>query len=191
MAFNPRYAAYAASQGRTPETQLDHDRIAWPGGVMTGYVQFIARMAKDFEVAFPAYCHRSVVYDHQRFTAFVVSRAVVCACCASYSVDACECSLYPCVEGNHSTCPDFEFVRCIPSPEAKAYEDGDDLSGRLMCYRCRHSFPAPRHALYATPVTCLGCGAVDARYEHKCAEDDPLRHTSGWPYDDPTVDCDC
>lgn len=75
--------------------------------------------------------------------------------------------------------------------QVRRYSDGECLRGRLMCYRCRHSFPAPPNALFASPVECPNCKAVDPRFEHKCSPDDPLRHSAGWPYDDPTVKCDC
>lgn len=35
---NPRYAAYCAAHGRTPEDMLAHDEQEWPGGKMCGYV---------------------------------------------------------------------------------------------------------------------------------------------------------
>jgi len=73
----------------------------------------------------------------------------------------------------------------------RLYVEGEDLTGRLMCYRCRHSFPAPKGVLMAQDVKCPNCKAVDAYYQHKCHESDPNRHSAGWPYDDPTVDCDC
>lgn len=71
------------------------------------------------------------------------------------------------------------------------YIKGENLYGRLMCYRCRHSFPAPEVCGMASPVECPNCGAVDDYYQHKCHESDPNRHSAGWPYDDPTVECDC
>lgn len=42
MKWNPRYAAYARAHGRTPEAMLEHDRGAWPGGRMTGFMCWIA-----------------------------------------------------------------------------------------------------------------------------------------------------
>ncbi len=35
--WNPRFVLYAEKHGRTPEGQLEHDRIAYPGGCMTGF----------------------------------------------------------------------------------------------------------------------------------------------------------
>jgi len=36
--WNPRYVAYAASYGRTPEAQMEVDRIEWPGGRLAGFL---------------------------------------------------------------------------------------------------------------------------------------------------------
>jgi hypothetical protein len=35
---NPRYLAYAGEHGHTVEQQLEHDRAAWPGGHMCGFI---------------------------------------------------------------------------------------------------------------------------------------------------------
>jgi hypothetical protein len=50
--YNPRFKAYAVSQGRTPEDQLVHDSEAWPGGKMAGFTLWVheqwARWSKLF-----------------------------------------------------------------------------------------------------------------------------------------------
>ena len=69
--------------------------------------------------------------------------------------------------------------------------DGDDLTNRLMCYRCRYSFPKPPVCYRSDKVTCPNCHEVDDYDQHKCAPTDPLRQPLGWPYDDPTVPYDC
>lgn len=77
-------------------------------------------------------------------------------------------------------------------PAVHPYVDGENLKGRLMCYRCRHSFPAPDNVISRFwDVTCPQCGRVDMYQHHKCDASDPLRHPLGWPYDDPTVPYDC
>jgi hypothetical protein len=73
----------------------------------------------------------------------------------------------------------------------RPYVEGEDLKGRMMCYRCYYSFPAPIDKLMAQDVKCPNCKTVDAYYQHKCHESDPNRHSAGWPYDDPTVPYDC
>lgn len=35
--YIPRFVAYAAAHGRTPDEQLAHDREEWPGGVAVGF----------------------------------------------------------------------------------------------------------------------------------------------------------
>ena len=74
----------------------------------------------------------------------------------------------------------------------RPYVDGGNLAGRIMCYHCWHSFLSPPKATHRyNSVECLNCGEVEMREQYKCAENDPLRHSLGWPYDDPTVPYDC
>jgi len=39
--IQPRYLAYAQAHGRTPDEMLAHDRGAWPGGCMTGFMVWV------------------------------------------------------------------------------------------------------------------------------------------------------
>ena len=74
----------------------------------------------------------------------------------------------------------------------RPHVDGEDLTGRLMCYHCRHSFLIPKNATSRwTRVKCRNCGKVEDREHFRTHEDDPLKNSLGWPYDDPTVDYDC
>ncbi len=41
--WNPRYVAYATAHGREPEDMLTHDREAWPGGQMVGFMLWMSR----------------------------------------------------------------------------------------------------------------------------------------------------
>jgi hypothetical protein len=43
VAWNPRYLAYAKAHGHEgdPEGMLEHDREAWPGGCMCGFMLWI------------------------------------------------------------------------------------------------------------------------------------------------------
>lgn len=41
--WNPRYVAYATAHGREPEDMLEHDREAWPGGQMVGFMVWMSR----------------------------------------------------------------------------------------------------------------------------------------------------
>jgi hypothetical protein len=38
---NPRYIAYAAAHGETPDGMLEADRLSWPGGSMAGFTIWI------------------------------------------------------------------------------------------------------------------------------------------------------
>lgn len=52
-AFSPNFRAYAAAHGRTPEAQLAHDEAAWPGGIMTGFMLWIAERKRAFKAEHP------------------------------------------------------------------------------------------------------------------------------------------
>ncbi len=40
--WNPKYVAYAAEAGRTPEAQMAHDKIHYPGGCMAGFIVWVS-----------------------------------------------------------------------------------------------------------------------------------------------------
>ena len=42
MNWNPRFAAYATSHGKTPEEMLRYDEEFYPGGRMAGFVIWIS-----------------------------------------------------------------------------------------------------------------------------------------------------
>lgn len=44
--WNPIYLAYATAHGRTPEAQLEADRVTYPGGNMTGFILWVSRRAR-------------------------------------------------------------------------------------------------------------------------------------------------
>lgn len=50
-AYQPYYLAYCRAEGRTPEAQLAHDDARFPGGVMTGYILWIAEQWRRFAAA--------------------------------------------------------------------------------------------------------------------------------------------
>lgn len=56
MKWNPRFVAYAKAHGKTPSGMLKHDEEAWPGGIMCGFVLWIAEMKKKFLKSDPNHC---------------------------------------------------------------------------------------------------------------------------------------
>lgn len=42
MGYQPRFIAYATAHGRTPDEQIEQDRIDWPGGVMCGFILWMS-----------------------------------------------------------------------------------------------------------------------------------------------------
>lgn len=51
--YNPRYEAYARSNGRSVPEQLAQDRIDWPGGRMAGFVLWNNDQIRAFGSAHP------------------------------------------------------------------------------------------------------------------------------------------
>lgn len=49
--FQPRFAAYARVHGRTPEEQIAHDKTAWPGGVMCGFILWNGARWREWRAA--------------------------------------------------------------------------------------------------------------------------------------------
>ena len=81
MAWNPRFVAYAAAHGRTPEAQSDHDRQEWPGGMMVGFMLWMSDRQRDFLAAHPEAFfvgwngRRSEIQDFAAWDAFLSGQA--------------------------------------------------------------------------------------------------------------------
>jgi hypothetical protein len=46
--WNPRYVAFARSQGRAPEAQREHDREQWPGAAAVPFMLWIREQWRAF-----------------------------------------------------------------------------------------------------------------------------------------------
>jgi hypothetical protein len=49
-AWNPRYAAYALSHGKTENEMRDQDEIEYPGGRMTGFTVWISEKWRTWKM---------------------------------------------------------------------------------------------------------------------------------------------
>jgi hypothetical protein len=50
--WNPRYVAYAAAHGWSPEAMMIKDRAEWPGGEMTGFILWIQQHVRAWNRAY-------------------------------------------------------------------------------------------------------------------------------------------
>lgn len=46
--WNPRYVAFARSQGRTPDAQREHDREEWSGAAAMPFMLWIRKQWREF-----------------------------------------------------------------------------------------------------------------------------------------------
>lgn len=70
--MNPRFLAYCKAHGRTAKQQLKQDRIDWPGGVMCGFILWIAKKREEFyKVNRNAFLDRWTICDQEAWTKFL------------------------------------------------------------------------------------------------------------------------
>lgn len=70
-AWNPRYVAFAASQDRTPEAQLEHDRQKFQGGCMVPFILWISEKKRTFRARHPELCIGDAIKDQDAWTRFL------------------------------------------------------------------------------------------------------------------------
>jgi hypothetical protein len=98
--WNPRFEAYARAHGRSPEAMLEHDRKAWPGGCMTGFMLWIGEQWTAWltpqDRKYGATTQRAkdilTAEDHAAFDAWLQKRHATgspLACCGGRSSDPC------------------------------------------------------------------------------------------------------
>lgn len=51
--WTANFTAYARAHGREPAAMLERDRERWPGGVMCGFILWVAARKLEFAGAFP------------------------------------------------------------------------------------------------------------------------------------------
>ena len=74
--MNPRYVAYAAAHGRTVEAQMAHDREAFPGGCMTGFILWMHEAWTRWSASEGRERHAvKSTADHARFDAWLQQAA--------------------------------------------------------------------------------------------------------------------
>jgi hypothetical protein len=74
--YAPEYTAYAQAHGRLPAEMMEHDRAAWPGGCMCGFILWMSEQKQAFWKACPsAFLDRDTIYDLAAWTAFLQSVA--------------------------------------------------------------------------------------------------------------------
>lgn len=74
---NPRYLQYARAHGRSGEEQLAHDKEAWPGGAMCGFILWM-KQARGDAYARPETRCRGRIGGH-------LDDRVRCEACEAYS----------------------------------------------------------------------------------------------------------
>ncbi|WP_213308245.1 hypothetical protein [Paraburkholderia sacchari] len=72
--WNPRFAAYAASRGMTPEQASAADRITYPGGRFAGFVVWNSQRIREFLQETGE--HRSVTTHFGLYDAWLARRFV-------------------------------------------------------------------------------------------------------------------
>ncbi len=73
--WNPRFVLYATSQGRKPQEQIDHDKTAWPGGCMCGFILWMAPLIRGFKDACPEHCVGDMIRNQDAFDLWLARNA--------------------------------------------------------------------------------------------------------------------
>ena len=68
MKWNPYYVLYAKHKGNEPAKQLKVDEVAYPGGVMCGFILWIRECKVNFWKLHPdAMLDAHTIYDHAKW----------------------------------------------------------------------------------------------------------------------------
>lgn len=71
--FNPRFVAFAKAHGRTASEQIVHDKDAWPGGCMVGFMLWIGKAEQAFRRQHPAAFIGHAIFDFDAWDAFLLT----------------------------------------------------------------------------------------------------------------------
>lgn len=74
--FQPYYIAYAKAGGRTPESQLAHDKVRWPGGCMCGFILWISANKTVFRKKNPSAFMGDSIRDFTAWGEFLKSSKI-------------------------------------------------------------------------------------------------------------------
>lgn len=72
--WNTRFVCYAASHGREPREQIEHDAGVWLGGKMAGYIIWIGERWREWKKETKFSSSFLLVSDHERFDAWLAKR---------------------------------------------------------------------------------------------------------------------
>lgn len=74
LEWNPRFAAYAKAQGRTPDDQLAHDKAELPGACMFPFVEWNRARLKEFFAINRSAFICGALTDHAAYDAWLAAR---------------------------------------------------------------------------------------------------------------------
>lgn len=74
--YSAPYLAYAKAHDKTPEDMLKHDKSAWPGGCMVGFILWIRQKKRAFFTAHPeAFMDQDAIRDRDAWVTFLMEAA--------------------------------------------------------------------------------------------------------------------
>lgn len=71
--WNPRYANYARAHGRTPEDQIIHDSVDWPGGPMAGFILWHTDRLREAATEIPGAFFAGHIVVHDVYDAWLTA----------------------------------------------------------------------------------------------------------------------
>ena len=74
--YSTPYTAYAKAHNKTPDEMLAHDKNAWPGGCMAGFILWVRQKKQEFFAAHPEACmDRDAIRDRDAWNKFLMEAA--------------------------------------------------------------------------------------------------------------------